>query len=370
MTEGSSPVLSPTSSQTQENSVDDVEPNPSCVENITKNIGATVTTVVTSSSAIKQEPVDFDNDENYQISFQSHYDSFNSSDLNTGLVRNRHKRCIVDSKLPLIKLSQIKSVYDNRNSAGSTTIRQMFALKKRLKQEPLNGGTDNWLSQKTKSKDLQGDFAVDMHRQADNSNSPSSEAEFPKPVQTEPVDLSLNKKKSANFHDSHQGLDLRVIRKAGDPDDYSNAPLGSISKTSPALLPLQRIKEASEHYNKSLDGAMSPPVVTTTSKTQFMSSMSCDTFSDSSKKRRVHRCDFEGCHKVYTKSSHLKAHRRTHTGEKPYVCNWDGCTWRFARSDELTRHFRKHTGDKPFKCQVCERAFSRSDHLSLHMKRH
>eukprot|EP00106_Octopus_bimaculoides_P011228 XP_014778670.1 PREDICTED: Krueppel-like factor 12 isoform X2 [Octopus bimaculoides] len=201
------------------------------------------------------------------------------------------------------------------------------------------------------------------------SNS-AQNALFMTPVQTEPVDLSLNKKKSANFHDSHQGLDLRVIRKAGDPDDYSNAPLGSISKTSPALLPLQRIKEASEHYNKSLDGAMSPPVVTTTSKTQFMSSMSCDTFSDSSKKRRVHRCDFEGCHKVYTKSSHLKAHRRTHTGEKPYVCNWDGCTWRFARSDELTRHFRKHTGDKPFKCQVCERAFSRSDHLSLHMKRH
>lgn len=196
-------------------------------------------------------------------------------------------------------------------------------------------------------------------------------------VQTEPVDLSMKSpkleqtfsgsftrhstllKRSLSCQPKESGVDLSVKRpfSAGSDDDWSSRESSPQDLTLGTAALLERLKQAAFLFPQDPH----PMVTSTVPKSDFQETL---------RKRKIHRCDFEGCDKVYTKSSHLKAHKRTHTGEKPYECSWDGCGWKFARSDELTRHYRKHTGSKPFKCQQCDRSFSRSDHLSLHMKRH
>ncbi|KAM9770644.1 LOW QUALITY PROTEIN: transcription factor Sp6 [Menidia menidia] len=88
------------------------------------------------------------------------------------------------------------------------------------------------------------------------------------------------------------------------------------------------------------------------------------------RRKHMHNCHIPGCGKAYAKTSHLKAHLRWHSGDRPFVCNWLFCGKRFTRSDELQRHLQTHTGAKKFSCALCPRVFMRNDHLAKHMRTH
>ncbi|XP_072105068.1 transcription factor Sp7-like [Mobula birostris] len=87
-------------------------------------------------------------------------------------------------------------------------------------------------------------------------------------------------------------------------------------------------------------------------------------------RRWLHSCQVPGCGKVYGKASHLKAHLRWHSSERPFACSWLLCGRRFGRADELERHVRAHTRERRFHCPLCARRFTRSDHLAKHQRSH
>ncbi|KAL1424485.1 hypothetical protein MTO96_020123 [Rhipicephalus appendiculatus] len=63
---------------------------------------------------------------------------------------------------------------------------------------------------------------------------------------------------------------------------------------------------------------------------------------------------------------HLKIHRLTHIGEKPYKCTF--CPYTAAEKSDLVTHVRTHTGEKPFTCKHCPYKCARKSHLASHMR--
>ncbi|TPX71935.1 hypothetical protein SpCBS45565_g00914 [Spizellomyces sp. 'palustris'] len=89
-----------------------------------------------------------------------------------------------------------------------------------------------------------------------------------------------------------------------------------------------------------------------------------------------HLCPYEGCSRVFKKSSKLTRHQVSHTNERTFICPHPNCDKTYLRADHLARHALTHAPtpefQKPFKCLYpdCGSAFATRYHLNRHIKLH
>ena len=85
--------------------------------------------------------------------------------------------------------------------------------------------------------------------------------------------------------------------------------------------------------------------------------------------KRPFKCSF--CTKCYKTNGHLKDHIEIqHKKIKKYMC--ETCEKRFGRISTLKAHIRTHTGERNFKCKIegCNKYFAEKGNMEIHYKRH
>lgn len=116
---------------------------------------------------------------------------------------------------------------------------------------------------------------------------------------TSPASLLANK--LPYHHNLHTGLDQKSTAHPGLTANGLSL-LKRHQFASDLSLKSHGEFDQQKHHQQQQQEQQQPPAVTTSPQL-------------SPKNKKVHKCDTVGCDKIYTKSSHLKAHKRTHTGK-------------------------------------------------------
>nr|AVT42525.1 zinc finger transcription factor Sp5 [Stylopallene sp. Stylo_038458_TRINITY_DN28511_c] len=206
---------------------------------------------------------------------------------------------------------------------------------------------------------------------------PPTHSWYPPP---HPGELSLRATAMVDPTPRLQYPQCHQMNVATTPGDFTPRPLPTYSEhTGTPLTTCDYIQPTSNSHlysspspNESYAALRSPPYFYghTSRKIEKCRCPNCIEAEKTGTKKTLHVCSVAGCAKVYKKTSHLKAHIRSHNGIRPFRCTWFGCAKSFTRSDELLRHHRIHTGTKNFTCHICGKQFVRSDHYKKHVNTH
>ncbi|XP_030338107.1 zinc finger protein 236 isoform X11 [Strigops habroptila] len=225
-----------------------------------------------------------------------------------------------------------------------------------LDQQPVVGTEETALEQQLADQPLEQDedrFVTSQHALQENITQFEQQAITQQPFDQQGLSQGFTVNDSYN-----QQTQFPAVQQLQDSSTLESQAL-STSYHPPALLQVPNTDTINVTTRLIQDQSSQEELELHTQRPHFLE-------DNEDQSKRSYRCEY--CNKGFKKSSHLKQHVRSHTGEKPYKCQL--CGRGFVSSGVLKSHEKTHTGVKAFSCSICNTSFTTNGSLTRHMATH